>query len=1198
MTIKNISLTKPTAKLMSDQKIKEDSLKKLEQKLEDRDNDGIPDKNDACPDQPWWGNSSPPADISKSIASGEDGCPDIQRTTFSPPPPTPPPIPPPTARSSTTSTGAVSTNQVSPASTVTTALAGSSRTSIGTTSVSTVTQTTRNNITNLKPPLSPPSPPARKAKDVETSKLDSDKLSKLKESLTGQKVKLPAPKQDLDQIARLKEEAEKQKEIARDLTIKVPQTLIVKAPPPVRGINRAKIVISTSCGESIEEFYYTYADVCVTPRVPNISKIPGITDNDIVNAYEQCLDQIADLFCEDLSPDSIDKSRIRETKEDPVILYFKNNNKNKNEYEAEDFVELNWSIEGSGTYILSLSGDKNVIKREAFSDAVTTGITLKIPEQAIIDRLSRRTGSINYVLSVYNYRGKNVGQVPLTIKIRKPEKGTRRKRIVNKQLAFDNDLGDAKKEVYYLSDFVADYAKNLREYTRYNYKTRKPGQFLITKNNQNKDNFRELFGRFWIKESDTRERLVFAKDTNNTLIDFNSLFTTTTDFIDLHQSSLHYLDKVFYEQNWNVLDTIPTSDTWDVSYTHQRMYTAKEAAQTPLPFNSRILDVKTEYNFYNKKYEEILTSPGLQEILLPNMYFLNLNDQAIETGKTESQEDDISLDPDIQKLLRLDQYLPDNTAPLQVDSYYNYYVDNFKNNNITNENGLLNRAKNIIIPYSFLNSIEEYSNKNQMFPMFVDIKFDTYPFEIVGSLLKSTPFGQQFITNCISIFQNNLTERFEFVKQEEDNDGSSLFRSSNRYIDVTQLISVPDNIDDNFVFLGNYGDFINTLSNPLAKLLQSAAFKTKLNKILKIYSRSYKDILDGKKCYKETLFYKIAKYGADPVVPIQEIYIPNDPDKNYLRYIDTQVVYDKRYTYRIYSYDFVIANKYKRVYNPELEKTQLQNFIQNQIKLLLIENVYEEFEVKIGDKPPLSPEVNLVTFKDIDNRLLILLNGNSIETQQKEVLIREEDKKIFEKTRKAQKLSKDDLISFGGDDIIKKYQIFVTTTPPRSYADFRNAEMTEISTIIDPKRPEARTTAKSYISTLVPNKKHYYTFRCIDIHDQLSNPSLVYEVEIINEEGTIFPIIKEWRFPQQEQKEATKNFRRFMMIKPQILQEILKIDTSKVETKEKLLEKIKTLGVQDSKVWEKKYKMRIVSKNTGKIYDINFAFDLKKEIID
>lgn len=1180
----NKSQIKQVAKQVSVEKAKQNIIENSEKKLQDRDKDGIPDASDSCPDTPWWGSATPPADVAKSIKAGEDGCPDTKQITIPPPPSTPPP--------------SISTNVIlSPPTTTTAPPAPSISAALSTPtrsvpSTSTSNKITKDIITNLSPPLAPPRTTTVPQRNAEKA---DDKLSKLAESLKGEKVKLPAPKQELEKVARLKEEQEKQKEIARDLTIKVPQTIVVKAPPPVRGINRAKVVISSSCGESIEEFYYTYADVCVTPRAPNITNIPSISDKDITNAYEKCLDQIADLFCEDIKPESIDDSAVSSTNQDPKILYFKKKQERKKEHEPEEFIDLYWSISGFGTYTLTLSGQRKAIKTERFTDTIDGGITIQIPTRKVIESISRKTSTINYILTVYNYRGKNVGRIPLEVKIVVPKVKVGRKININKQLPFDNDFADAKRESYYLSDFV-NYNKNLLEYKEYNYSTRESGEFLTIQNNSARDKFREMFGSFWIKEVETEEKLAFAKEKNNTLINFDSFFTSTTEFIDLHRPSLYYIDKVYYEPNWSLLNTIPTNDTWDVSYTHQRMYTAKEAAETELPFNSRILDVKTEYNFYNKKYEEIVSSPVAEEILLPNMYFLHLNDQAIETGKTESNEDDISLDPDIQKLLRLDQYVADDTKPLQVDSYYNYYIDIFRDNNINNENGLLDRAKNIVIPYSFLPSIEEYSNKNQMFPMFIDIKFDTYPFEVVGSLLKNTSFGQQFITNCISIFQNNLTERFEFIKQEEDETRSRLFRSSNRYIDATQLISYPDNVDDSFVFLGNYKDYGEITSNPLAKLLQSAAFKTKLNKILKVYSRSYKDILDGKKCYKETLFYKIAKYGQDLTTPIQEIYMPNDPDKNYLRYIDTQVKYNKKYTYRIYSYDFVIANKYKRVYNEQID--DLQNSIQNELRLLVIENVYEEFEARVGDRPPLSPEVNIVPFKGIDNKLLFLLNGNSIETEQKEVIIKQEDKAIFEKTRRTQRLNKEDLIKFGGDDTIKKYQIFVTTTPPRSYEDFSNAEMIEVSTIIDPKRPEARTTAKSYIASLVPNKKHYYTFRCIDIHDQLSNPTLVYEVEMINESGTIFPLIKEWKFPEQNSRQATKNFRRFIMIKPQILQELLRVDSRNVETKEQLLEKIKTLGSQDIKVWEKQYKMRIVSKNTGKICDINFAFDLNKENID
>ena len=40
-------------------------------------------------------------------------------------------------------------------------------------------------------------------------------------------------------------------------------------------------------------------------------------------------------------------------------------------------------------------------------------------------------------------------------------------------------------------------------------------------------------------------------------------------------------------------------------------------------------------------------------------------------------------------------------------------------------------------------------------------------------------------------------------------------------------------------------------------------------------------------------------------------------------------------------------------------------------------------------------------------------------------------------------------------------------------------------------------TAASKVDDIEPNKKYYYTFRAIDNHGNVSNPSSVYEIEMV-----------------------------------------------------------------------------------------------------
>jgi hypothetical protein len=181
-------------------------------------------------------------------------------------------------------------------------------------------------------------------------------------------------------------------------------------------------------------------------------------------------------------------------------------------------------------------------------------------------------------------------------------------------------------------------------------------------------------------------------------------------------------------------------------------------------------------------------------------------------------------------------------------------------------------------------------------------------------------------------------------------------------------------------------------------------------------------------------------------------------------------------------------------------------------------------------------------------------------------------------------------IEFSGDDLIKKYQIMRTTTPPKNYRDFSNATLLEESTSLGEINIDSRANAASYVDTIKSNTKYYYIFRCVDIHDQISNPTEVFQVEIINDAGSIYSKIEPYSFPKDENKQSTKDLKRFLMIKPNALQRYMELQYEDLETYEQFTESKIRIGVKQNSILNKKYKLRVVSKNTNKVYDINFSF--------
>ena len=117
--------------------------------------------------------------------------------------------------------------------------------------------------------------------------------------------------------------------------------------------------------------------------------------------------------------------------------------------------------------------------------------------------------------------------------------------------------------------------------------------------------------------------------------------------------------------------------------------------------------------------------------------------------------------------------------------------------------------------------------------------------------------------------------------------------------------------------------------------------------------------------------------------------------------------------------------------------------------------------------------------------------------------------------------------------------------------------------------------------TILPNTKYYYTFRAIDIHNHISNPTQVYEVELIDEKGAVKPIIRLFDMEQKENKTSVKDCQKYIYLKP-TLKQLYYSDQPEVD------------GIFTSTEKPKKYKMRLTSKGSGKKIDINFSF--KKEL--
>ena len=405
--------------------------------------------------------------------------------------------------------------------------------------------------------------------------------------------------------------------------------------------------------------------------------------------------------------------------------------------------------------------------------------------------------------------------------------------------------------------------------------------------------------------------------------------------------------------------------------------------------------------------------------------------------------------------------------------------------------------------------------------------------------------------------------------------------------------------------------------NNIWKIVLGTVLKQKLIQTYKENHRTYQDLLAGKPAYHEDIAYKVEKWAKRPEdtdqywTISQSIIIPNTSDINIFNYVDTQMKYgyDMMYMYRIYaikvvfgcSYDYVWGDKPADSFSPWLpylktseadgeylsgeyhmeddQEGGIKKFIA-QVGVRIFPNIamledlfYESPKVYISDHPPVPPDANIVPYRGKSDKILILLNGMVDTFRAEPIYMMDSDVPMFEFVKNAQ-LSVDGKITFSEDSPAKnsalKFQIFRTKTKPMSYTDFELYDTISETSLED---------------KVMANQKYWYTFRAIDMHGHISNPTAVYQVELVDDHGSVKPIIRTFNFEEPKYFEAIKECQKYLMIKPNLKQLYYNSEKDSIDH---------MFNDSDSSGVKRRFKVRITSKSTGKKIDLNLDFSKNK----
>ena len=96
------------------------------------------------------------------------------------------------------------------------------------------------------------------------------------------------------------------------------------------------------------------------------------------------------------------------------------------------------------------------------------------------------------------------------------------------------------------------------------------------------------------------------------------------------------------------------------------------------------------------------------------------------------------------------------------------------------------------------------------------------------------------------------------------------------------------------------------------------------------------------------------------------------------------------------------------------------------------------------------------------------------------------------------------------------------------------------------------------------------------------------EIEIVENSGIVYPLIKPYEF-EKPKTNTTKNLKRLLNIVPRITQVVPPADTASYSGLSAGATTI--LGREEESLFGKQFKLRLTSKKTGKVVDLNLNFN-------
>ena len=256
--------------------------------------------------------------------------------------------------------------------------------------------------------------------------------------------------------------------------------------------------------------------------------------------------------------------------------------------------------------------------------------------------------------------------------------------------------------------------------------------------------------------------------------------------------------------------------------------------------------------------------------------------------------------------------------------------------------------------------------------------------------------------------------------------------------------------------------------------------------------------------------------------------------------------------------------------------------------LELVEIPFFQKTIKVMDHPPNVCNVAPFHFIDNSNRVGFKIQQESFIKRPYPELVTLQDLNTKADYLNSKAVPPYNLISNFSESPARYIEMYRIKTKPNSFFDFKDALVSTIDLRIE--NSVYNYSDKIVSDKLNPNTKYYYLFRYLNENRMPGPTSQIIEVELVNDGGytyATFDTVDTSEFNSNKFTNKTLSFKKLLQINPNINQ--LLFDESGLNYNDYASNQVTnlTVGSADESLWDKKFKIRLTSKKTGKKIDLN-----------